>query len=213
MKKFFFISNRQSGKTTKAVYEFMKNPEETILICPNSQSKKDIVKKIGSVSNANNILGSAPSENFFRGKKAKRIIYDEYLSLDYETRLYFERITLPLGIEEIYCFSTPQVLYDRDIFDFVVNMKKENKGLSIEQQSDLCMNDLIIEITDNTIRTSEMIREEIYELFYNYLTDPDTNLIHNDFFINQKISNLNNVSYFPEEYKELTELKGVFLKK
>lgn len=213
MKKFFFISNRQSGKTTKAVYEFMKNPEETILVCANSQSKDELLKKLGLVSHADNILGSAPSESFFRGKKAKKIIYDEYLFLDYETRLYFEKMTLPFGIEEIYCFSTPQILYDRDTFDFVVNMKKENKAISIERQSDLCMNDLIIEMTDSTIRTSEMIREEIFELYYNYLTDPDTIIIHNDFFINQKISNLNNVSYFPDEYKELTELKGVFLKK
>lgn len=210
--KTFFIGNRQSGKTTKAVYEFMKNPEETILVCPNDECRKSLLEKLESIKFSKNIIANAPSEFFFRGKRAKRIVYDEYLLMDYETRSYFHEMTIPMGIDEIFCFATPQVLYDKNLFDFVVNTKKEKRALAFDLQSDLCMNELVLEITDSTIRTSDFVRAEIQELYHNYLTDPETKVINHQYFMNEKISNLQNVSFFPDEYREMTELKGIFLR-
>lgn len=212
IQKTFFVGNRQSGKTTKAVYEFMKNPEETILVCPNSQSRKELLQRLGSAEFEKNIIPNDPSETFFRGRKAKRMVYDEYLMMDYETRNYFHKMTIPIGVEEIFCFATPQELYDKNLFDFVVNMKKEKRNLFLDNQYDLCINELVLEMTDPTIRTPDYIEAEILELFHNYLTDPDTKIIHHQYLMNEKIGNLQNISYFPDEYKELTELKGAFIK-
>jgi hypothetical protein len=50
------------------------------------------------------------------------------------------------------------------------------------------------------------------DLYYNHITDPDTVIIHNKGFYNQRIYKLENVSYFPDVDRELTELKGEFIR-
>ena len=212
MVKYFFISNRQSGKTTKAIYEFLKDPENTIFICPNGECRKEVVKMTKlPTSKCLNII-SASDDNAGRGKRYKRAIYDEYLFLDYETRYKIHCSLLNTGVEEILCFSTAERLYDRSTFDFVAELKRDQRILAFESSIDrVCFNDVLVEMTDVLIRTSEKMKEEIYDLYHNYLTDPDTTIIHNSMFFNKKLYNLENVSYFPDDYKELTELKGQFI--
>lgn len=212
VKKYFFISNRQSGKTTMALYEYLKDPENTVLVCTDGSTRDSAVKRSGiEPSKCKNVISA--DRLSIRGKKIKRLIFDEYLFIDYEKRLKLHASLMPLGIEEIICFSTPERLYDKNVFEFVVELKKEKRTLAFDVKFNkkFCFSDVLIEITDPMIKTSDKIREEMFELYHNYLTDPDTVLIHNANFFNKKIYNLENVSYFPDISKELTELKGQFI--
>lgn len=212
MKKYFFISNRQSGKTTKAVYEFLKDPKNTLFICHNNESREEVVKAVGlPPSECHNIISASNQDNT-RGRRFKRAIYDDYLSIDYETRYALQYWSVPLGVEEILCFSTSARLYDKSTFEFVAELKRDERILAFESSIDrVCFTDVLVEMTDVLIRTSEKMKEEMYDLYHNYLTDPDTMIIHNEIFFNKKLYNLENVSYFPDGHKKLTELKGRFI--
>jgi len=110
----------------------------------------------------------------------------------------------------INCFSTPSKLYDKNVLDFVTQVKKDKRILIVEEY--MSKNQLLIEINDLKIKTSAQLHNEIWDLYYNYLTDPETKIIHDKFFYNERIFNLENVSYFPDIERELTELKGEFIK-
>ena len=59
-------------------------------------------------------------------------------------------------------------------------------------------------------KTSSEIKVELFELYNNFITDPDTKIIHDKFFYNMNVYNLNNVSYFPDVEREKSELRGEF---
>lgn len=210
MKKYFFISNRQSGKSQLALYEFLKDPENNLLICLDDQQVKRFKdtgaiepKYFNRIISANNAIGG-------KGHRVLKIIFDEYLFIDVKIRKNLHLALMPCGVEEIYCFSTPIKLYDAKMFNFIKQLKKDNKISEIENF--ISYNQLLIEMNDSSVKTFVETRKELIDLFYNYLTDYDTQIIHNKFFYNQKIYNLDNVSYFPDVDRELTELKGEFIK-
>lgn len=197
-----------------ALYEYLKDPENTVLVCHDNNMRGNAVKRSGiEPSRCKNIISADSLTVKGRGKRIKRLIFDEYLFIDYEKRFNIHASLVPMGIEEIICFSTPERLYDKSIFEFIVQLKKDRRILAFDKKfnKEICFSDMLVEITDPIIKTSDSIKEEMFELYHNYLTDSDTVLIHNVNFFNRKIYNLENVSYFPDASKELTELKGQFL--
>lgn len=211
MKKYLFISNRQSGKTRLSVYEFLKDPENSFLILPNREQIKSVINlEIISDNFLNRIFFCDEFNSKIRGFriKVKRIIWDDYLMSDTTIRSEMDNNFHLLGVEEIYCFSTPSKIYDKKILDFVKEIKKDKRILNIEEY--INTNQLLIEMNDLKIKSSAQINNEILDLYYNYLTDPDTKIIHNKVFYNEKIYRLENVSYFPDTDRELTELKGKY---
>lgn len=208
MNKIFHISNRNSGKTSLAVYEFLKDPENSLLINSSEQSYESI-KKTG-------ILDEKYLENFIlktpdiNSVNYKRIIFDDYLFLTVDLREYYSKKFDNEKIKEIICFSTPKILYSKKMYNFVKEIKIESKNLDLKDWLD--KNELLLEINDPSIKTKYEVKRELYDLYFNYLTDPDTVIIKHDFFNNKKLLKLENVSYYPDLYREYTDLKGEFLK-
>jgi len=210
MKKYFFISNRQSGKTHLAVYEFLKDPNNSLIIVPNFHQLKEIIDLDVVPDIFLYRIISCQSKNVFRGLKAKKIIFDDYLMIDVVKRseLYIEYSSL--NPEEIFCFSTPNKVYDSSMFNFVRSVKKDNRSLVVEEF--LNKSELLIEINDLNLKSKTQLKNEIWDLYYNHITDHDIKIIHDKYFYNDKLFKLNNVSYFPDVDKELTELRGEYLK-
>lgn len=211
MKKYFFISNRQSGKTHLAIYEFMKDPENSLIILYGKKQVKNILeKKIIPDKFLNRVFNYENFSSKIRGRIFKTVICDDYLSTNTEIRSEIDINLYACKVEQVFCFSTPSKLYDKNILDFVKEVKKDQRRMLVEEF--ISKNQLLIEINDPKIKSSAQLNNEIWDLYYNYLTDPETIIIHDKFFYNDRIYNLENVSYFPDIDRELTELKGEFIR-
>ncbi len=210
MNKYFFISNRQSGKTHLAIYEFLKNPEESIMIVNNHKQIRNIIDLELIPDQFISKLYSSELNNVFRGLKSKRVIFDDYLQIDTIKRSELYNDISYINPEEIFCFSTPNKIYESKMFNFVKEIKIDKRFIAVEEY--LERSELLIEMNDIKIKTQNQIKNEIMDLYYNHITDPDTVIIHNKGFYNQRIYKLENVSYFPDVDRELTELKGEFIR-
>ncbi len=168
MKKVFLIQPRQSGKTTKAMYEFVKDPDNTIFVTHSYDMVKRIHDRVGG--NIKNFTSSNQFKNKIIGRRPKNIILDEYMFFKNRDEIYKEiQVIQP---ENVYIFSTSDKLYDKKLFDFV----KENKRRTSYQ-------DLLKKYGD---KLTDYIEKQIYDLYYNFLTDDDTILIDFDFSGNMK---------------------------
>ena len=164
MNKIFLMQPRQSGKTTKAIYTFLKDPENTIFVVHNSNTIEYIHDKVGK--NIKNCISSKQFHNKIIGKQTpKTIILDEYMLFKNKDEIY--KIVQVIQPENVYIFSTPDKLYDKKLIDFV----KEHKHTTSYQ-------DLLLKYEN---KLTENIEKQIYDLYYNFLTDNDTILIDGDF--------------------------------
>jgi hypothetical protein len=167
MKKYFFLQPRQSGKTSCAIYEFSKDPNNTLFVTCNFHQVWNICNKL-NYSKSHFIS----SENLKNGYNLKNIILDEYMFFKNKKEVC-EYITYHTSfIENLYIFSTSNRIYDELLFNFVKDGKKNNS---------LNIND-INTIWDNygdkdTFLTIEKFQNELVDLYYNFLTDPDVILI------------------------------------
>lgn len=174
MKNILFISNRQSGKSTIAKYEFLKNPEETIMIC----CKKQMIN--GELLKYKNIL---TQNNEIRSFKVKRLILDEYFFFSEKNKKrLFELTTKDYPFEEILIFSTPNKIYNEKLLNFVREHYPINDINQLHQQ-------FIEEAYPDGISTNleSALYDEITELSYNFIANPYFKIIDNDCFKNQKI--------------------------
>lgn len=145
---------RQTGKTSKAVYEYLKDPLNTIFIVRNDVNKEHIINKLGD-KNANVLT----EDEFLTELKyiSYNVILDEYMFFKRKKDVY-EKMN-SYSPNNLFIFSTSDKVYKKDIFDFVSDLKKT---LLFKEYSG--------------IKTDEVIKE-IEDLRYNFLTDPDTVLI------------------------------------
>lgn len=158
MNKYFLMQARQTGKTSKAVYEYLKDPLNTVFIVTNDKNKEHIINKLGD-KNANVL-----TEDEFLTEceySPYRIILDEYMFFKRKKDIY-EKINR-LDPANLFIFSTSDNVYKKDIFDFVFDLKNSL---------------LFKEYTG--VKTEEVIKE-IEDLRYNFLTDPDTILIDKNY--------------------------------
>lgn len=168
MRKVFLMQPRQSGKTTKAMYEFVKDPDNTIFVTHNYDMVKHIHDRVGG--NIKNFTSSSQFSNKIIGIRPKNIILDEYMFFKNRDEIYKEiQVIQP---ENLYIFSTSDKLYDKKLFDFV----KENKRT-------ISYHGLLEKYRD---KLTQYIEKQIYDLYYNFLTDDDTILIDVDFGGNMK---------------------------
>jgi hypothetical protein len=154
--KIFLIQPRQTGKTTKAVYEFLKDPDNTLFITHKIEVSKHIKDLIGF--NHKNVISAKQFLNKKGVHKVKSIILDEYLFFENKEDVYKE--VYGSGFENIYVFSTSNKIYDKRLFN---NIKRYKKDYSYEHMVDL--------------HKSNFSRQEVYELYYNFLTDSDFKII------------------------------------
>ena len=165
MKKRINIWNRQSGKTTTAIYEFLKNPEETLLITFNENMCHHICKNFLRVDKHKNIISINKFLNYRMSlSDCKRIILDEYLFFNTELSInLYQKIINSNYIENLIIFSTPSKKYNKEVFDLVKKLKPilgwQTCHKVIEQLLDI-----------------EVKVEDVRELYFNFLTDEDVEI-------------------------------------
>lgn len=77
---------RQSGKTTKAIYEFLKKPNNTIYVVHNHHIKRHVHKLIGG--DGKNITSASQFSTAIIGKRFKNVILDEYMFFQNRDEIY-----------------------------------------------------------------------------------------------------------------------------
>jgi hypothetical protein len=165
MKKTFLMQPRQSGKTTKAMYEYLKDSENTVFVCMNYNLARETCKRVGG--ELKHFISSESFELKLRGCNPKNIILDEYMLFSNKDKIY--KIIQELSPENVLVFSTSNKTYSKKLFDLVKNNKKEKTFVEILE---------LYEKENNGI--PKEINDEIYELYYNFLTDSDVKLIDKD---------------------------------
>ena len=165
MKKRINVWHRQSGKTTTAIYEFLKNPEETLLITFNENMCHHICKNFLRVDKHKNIISINKFLNYRMSlSDCKRIILDEYLFFNPELSIdLYQKIINSKFIEELIIFSTPRKKYNKEMFDLV-------KKLKPILQWQMC-HKVIEQLLDIEVKT-----EDVRELYFNFLTDEDVEI-------------------------------------
>ena len=158
MNKYFLMQPRQTGKTTKAIYEFLKHPEESLFVVPKLEMIKPIYDIIGQ--KFNNIISENMFETFIRGKRYKTLILDEYMFFSNSNKRNIYNQYHYLKPDNLYIFSTSDKKYDLKIIDFIKEHKKN-----------FPLTDLINNYQIKTNDISEASESEITELYYNFLTD------------------------------------------
>lgn len=154
---------RQSGKTTKAIYEFLKDPTNSLFVTHNTQTVKYICDKIHK--NNENIISSNQFVKHVFGRRPKNIILDEYMLFNNTYEIY--KTIKSVQTDNVYIFTTSNKSYDKNLFDFVKKYKQT-----------MAYNDLLLKYGNNL---TDYIKKQIYELYYNFLTDNETLLIDFDF--------------------------------
>jgi hypothetical protein len=219
MKKTFFISGRQTGKTTNAIFEFLKNPEETLFI---SYDDKNISRILNNYKN-NCISQHKDILQFIRGRRFNKIIIDEYLyfKIKNQIKLYNDIRYLKInfyGIEELFIFSSPNKIINNLIFNTIKNTKNYNYDIFINVLTLQLSNNSKIDLLKFFLKKIITL-EEYYYLCNSFLTDSDINII-NDNISNPRMFSrnvlseseifgkyLNNKSLFNEINKEI--IKGL----
>jgi hypothetical protein len=200
MKITFFLSNRQSGKSHLASYEFLKDPEHNLLITLNRKNAEHF--KFYK-QNKNNIISCNSSEKFFCGKKYKKVILDEYLFFDINNRIRLYDI-LPQITKKILIFTSSSTLYNKDIFNFVKEYKQDVQINNISR-TDISM------LINKTGLERKIVINLVNDLICNFITDPCTNLIHDSYFFNRELIYRSGLKEQLSDTKYKLEVEGQYL--
>lgn len=202
MRKIFLIHPRQTGKTDKAIYEYLKDPENTIFVCCNSEMKNYVCNRIGIPPKNKYITYDENFLSFTKGRRIKNLILDEYMFFKNKEKIY--EVVHYLSPENIYVFSTSNKMYDNEIFEFVKKEKQENWSIK--------------SILDSYKKTKykfyedwEKAEEEIIDLCYNFITDPDTILIDRGF--SNQVKNTEGYKYMTSSKNFEVEIKNQYTNK
>jgi len=186
---------RQSGKTDKAIYEYLKDPDNTIFVTHNSHSAQLIRDKVSG--DMKNFISSEVFVNKLIGRRAKTIILDEYMFFKNKDIIHKEiQVIQP---ENVLIYSTPNKSYDKLLYYLV----KEKKNRFSYQR--------LVEKYSQYYELTKEIEKDIYDLYYNFLTDSDTKIINQSTIKlpNNTIEQLK-LQLTSEQY--LIEVKGEYLK-
>lgn len=169
MNKYFYLLPRQTGKSTMAIYEYLKDPENSLLIVHNQRMIQDFKVKTPELKNIMTpqmFLGC-------RGKSWKNIILDEYLFFNNKDQAFIYNEINLIEPENLYIFTTSNKVYDRRLYDIIKEQKPNfNKSLLLGY---------ILSHTTLKVNIKTFINN-FHELYFNFLTDPDTKLITKPFF-------------------------------
>jgi len=152
----FIMAPRQSGKTTFAIQELHRNPLTTAMACHSSDMSKYLKKKTGYTHN----IFSQNEESKFLNDRVQTLILDEYMWFKDKDILY-NRITGSM-VKEIIVLSTSDKQYSKDLFLWV---RKNKTGKNFHE---------LLESYEGEM--TKEIKKEIYDLYFNFFTDPDCKL-------------------------------------
>lgn len=181
METLVYIAPRQSGKTTDAVMEFLKNPKNTIFITYNNISKDEIIKK-HKLGKYKNRFFSQTDRNIFIGREYETVIFDEFTLIDKFNILYND-VTSSSRYLLIFCYGTMVKQYKETLYKFILFGKSINLT---PQMMIKTLRVLKIEFDEN----------DIYDLYDSILTRQNVRIIDNKFKSNQPyLKNINKERY------------------
>lgn len=170
MKKYFFIQKRQIGKTSIAIYEYIKSPKTTILACNTIHMSKIIserVKELDASIAIDNIISVKSLRSFLSGRPTiKRLILDEYMIYDSNTILDINQLISTMDLDELLIYSTSNKMFDTYVFKYIRDKKN------------ILSKDRMLEVlSEELICDHKSLKKMVDDLYYNIITDSDTELI------------------------------------
>jgi len=157
---------RQSGKTSYAVYEWLKDPDNSLLVVINN----DWVRRLESdlrIPPHKNIINI--DQLFSHGRPlVTKIIFDEFDSFTTKQQqlIYHEypRWFTPKSDGELIIFTTGRSVINRSVFE-IVRLLKNTNGLHYSDALDYC-------------KKFGLIKEEqeFAKLYYSFLTSPNVTI-------------------------------------
>jgi U3 small nucleolar RNA-associated protein 14 len=162
MKIFFKLMPRRSGKTTTCIKLLSESPENTILIVRGEGDSLDVLKRkeVRGLKNVTlNIFHSgetAAIEQALNTGKITNIIIDEFLIFGENCKKIHQLLHRTMqNIQTVKIYSSTRKRYDKRILDMMMDYKTAHSSFV-----DCPFQD-----------------EEAKELFYNFLSDPQTTII------------------------------------
>jgi hypothetical protein len=159
MEKIIYIQPRQTGKTTMGMFEYLKSPDSTLIITLNNSTVDHLIRSIRPILSGRLNMNITTEHQFLMVGDAKKyrhtiktIILDEYMFFKNKEKMY--NTINELNPERLLIYSTSDKTYSKKIIDLIKHSKA---------------NDL--EVINTT--------KEFHELYYNFITDPDS-VIHDD---------------------------------
>lgn len=193
--KTFLITPRQTGKSHIAQYEFMKDPVNTLFISCKTDMFKNLTIYDPKKYKKNFI--SQSSVEILKGTAFKRVILDEYLFFSLKNRKLMYDVLPYLGITEYLIFSTPKYIYNKEVFDFVKELKENPVNFNdIKRINQFC---------DKYYASPEWITD----LRYNYITDYDTTIIHHSQLVRE--IQINREHFYLDPVQRETEILGNYI--
>lgn len=126
MKITYNYGPRQIGKTTKAIERYLQDPDNTAIVCVNSNQAKDISRLINPrCYDIHKNIFSAGVSSEARGKRYDTVIFDEFdficTDRQHELLAAFQSCLNSGG--EIIIYTTPSRLRDKELYESVVSAK------------------------------------------------------------------------------------------
>lgn len=170
MNKVVFLHKRQTGKTSNAIFEAIKDIENTLIVTHNQMSAKRIKNKYPNL----NLLVTYAYDmiNFLTGRdKPFTIILDDYnlYNNNMEIYKYVENLKLlrPSMLKQLIIFSDLDIYIETcktmsDAIEHVIKSKKFSESL------EECFNTYL----SKTISKIGSV-DNVIDNYYSFLTDPD----------------------------------------
>lgn len=185
-----------------AIYEFMKDPENTIFI---TSSKNPMDMPIYREYHKNIYTQSS---NNIQGRRFKRAVIDEYFHFKLKNRQRWHEDLKILGVEEYRIFSSPEKIYDTKLFEFVNKVKA-----GWYKNPRMATNELISKITNNP-DIEKLVVEAIDNLMCNFLTDVDVDIIDTPIFHSKNMKTEENRKRYELYFEDAAdmEIDGIYVK-
>lgn len=189
------IKNRQSGKDAYVYTEFKKDTNNTFVIFHNRASIIGFNKRINEYNSNFFTIDELRGSKLRESKQFKKIIINNYFNLQKSDKMFLYDYISSWYFDEVILISTPYKLYD----SLLINLIQQAKL----QQIDINKFCEIFKLFKFDI---------IEEYWYNFITEPNINIIQNNILNNQDIiNNVNNITLLSEEeYK--TQILGKYKK-
>lgn len=160
MNKNFYLLPRGSGKTTKAIEQFVKDPENTFFVTFNDDVARQTFRRCSELYST-----KYKSSNFMScdkfvqtwGTRPSTIILDEYYLFTNRKEVY-EYVNKMYPIQNLYIFSSPNDIHDENLIQLIKLGKQSDKEQLYLFIQSLQKNPLFFKMID---------------LYYDFLSDPD----------------------------------------
>lgn len=162
MEKLFYLQPRQTGKSTKALYEYSKDEYNTVFVTVNMNLAKNLCYRVKG--NIDNFITPAMLINNPKRYIDKIFILDEYLLFEDKDKVY--KLMNELRPRKIIIFSTANKVYNDLLFRFI---KLNKHKMSIMEVIEFFKVNFGVYGDDWINKT--------HDLYYNFISDLDVKLI------------------------------------